>query len=75
MGLRLLKCGLVGGDRAFARSHVQATLTAPVESIKNPLEGSRVVVPAAREIIRDIEGATGVVELTGGPGADALLAG
>ena len=63
--LRLVNCRMEGCDLAFERSHVQATLTAPITSIKNPLEGSRIVVPAAGEIIRDIDDATGIVEITG----------
>ena len=64
-GLRLVNCRMEGCDLAFERSHVQAELTTPIESVKNPLAGSRVCVPAVREIIRDIDGATGVVEITG----------
>ena len=64
-GLHLVNCRMEGCDLAFERSHVQATLTAPIWSIKNPLEGSRIVVPAVGEIIRDIDGATGIVELAG----------
>ena len=65
MGLRLVNCRMEGCDLSFERSHVQATLTAPIASVKNPLEGSRIAVPAVGEVIRDIEGATGVVEVTG----------
>lgn len=64
-GLRLVNCRMEGCDLSFERSHVQATLAAPIESIKNPLEGSRIVVPAAGEVVRDIDGAAGAVELTG----------
>ncbi len=52
---------------AFERSHVQASLTAPILSIKNPLTGSRITVPQVGEIIRDIEGADGEVEVQKGP--------
>ena len=65
-GLRLVNCRMEGCDLAFERSRVQATLTAPIASIKNPLAGSRITLPSACEVIRDIEGATGVVEVTGG---------
>ena len=54
-----------GCDLAFERSHVQAEVTTPVVSVKNPLEGSRITLPAVGEVIRDIEGATGVVEVVG----------
>ncbi len=61
-GLRLVNCRMDDCDLAFERSHVQATLTAPIISVKNPLEGSRITLPAIGEVIRDIEGATGTVE-------------
>ena len=44
-GLRLINCKMVDCDLAFERSQVQATLTAPILSIKNPLTGSRITVP------------------------------
>ena len=44
---------MVDCDLAFERSQVQATLTAPVVSIKNPLAGSRILVPQVGEVIRD----------------------
>lgn len=65
-GLRLVNCQMVDCDLAFERSHVQATLTTHVGSVKNPLAGSRIVLPSVGEVIRDIEGATGVVEETSG---------
>lgn len=64
-GLTLVNCRMVGCDLAFERSHVQAQVTTRVDSVKNPLEGSRITLPAVGEVIRDIEGATGVVEVTG----------
>ena len=66
-GLRLINCKMVDCDLAFERSHVQATLTAPILSIKNPLTGSRITVPQVGEIIRDIDGADGEVEVQKGP--------
>ena len=63
-GLRLVNCRMEGCDLAFERSHVQAEITTPVDSVKTPLAGSHVCVPAVGEVIRDIEGATGVVEVT-----------
>ena len=62
-GLHLVNCRMEGCDLAFERSHVQATLTMPIVSIKNPLEGSRISVPDVGEVIRDIEGATGVIDV------------
>lgn len=64
-GLRLVNCRMEGCDLAFERSHVQAALTAPIASIKNPLAGSRITLPAVGEVIRDIEGSTGIVEIAG----------
>lgn len=58
--LRLIDCEMIDTDLAFERSEVEATLTAPIISIKNPLSG-RICVPAVGEIIRDIEGANGEV--------------
>ena len=51
-GLRLVNCRMEGADLAFEKSEVQATLLAPVISIKNPYAG-RIEVPAVEEIIRD----------------------
>lgn len=64
-GLRLVNCRMEGCDLAFERSHVRAEVTTPVVSVKNPLAGSRITLPAVGEVIRDIEGAMGVVEVTG----------
>ena len=52
---------MVDCDLAFERSQVQAAVTTPVGSIKNPLAGSRITVPAVGEIIRDIPEAGGEV--------------
>lgn len=60
-GLRLVNCEMVGCDLAFERSVVSADITTPVESVKNPLEGSRIELPSVGEVIRDIDGATGSV--------------
>lgn len=62
--LTLINCEMVDCDLAFERSSVQATITTPVVSIKNPLAGSEIRVPAVGEIIRDIDGAEGNVILT-----------
>ena len=63
-GLRLIDCEMVNTDLAFERSEVQATVTTPVVSIKNPLAGSTITVPAVGEVIRDIPGADGRVILS-----------
>ena len=60
-GLKLVNCELTDCDLAFERSEVQAVLTAPVISIKNPLSG-KILVPAVGEVIRDIPGAEGEID-------------
>lgn len=59
-GLRLIHCELLQTDLCFEKSAVEATLTAPVLSIKNPLAG-HIYVPAVGEIIRDDENANGEI--------------
>lgn len=61
--LRLVDCEMTDTDLCFERSHVEAALTAPVISIKNPLSG-HIYVPAVGEIIRDIEEARGEIIIT-----------
>ncbi len=63
-GLTLIDCKMVDCDLAFERSEVQAAVTTPVVSIKNPLAGSRITVPAVGEIIRDSPGAAGEIVVT-----------
>lgn len=63
-GLKLINCEMTDCDLAFERSEVEAVVTTPVVSIKNPLSG-HITVPAVGEIIRDISGADGVIEVTG----------
>lgn len=70
-GLRLINCRMEGADLSFERSHVHASLTAPILSIKNPLSGT-IYVPEAGEVIRDIPEARGEVLL--GQEAPATLA-
>ena len=53
-------------DLAFERSEVEATITTPVVSIKNPLRGS-ICAPAVGAVIRDIEGADATVCVCGHP--------
>jgi len=59
-GLKLINCKMIDCDLAFERSEVEASITTPVISIKNPLSG-RISVPAVDEIIRDIPGADGEI--------------
>ena len=54
---------MVDCDLAFERGVVEARITAPVVSIKNPLPGSHIAVPAAGQIVRDIDGGTGDVRV------------
>lgn len=51
-GLKLVQCELEDADLCFEKSEVDATITTPVISIKNPLSG-RILVPSAGEVIRD----------------------
>lgn len=58
--LKLINCEMMDTDLSFERSDVEATLTVPIVSIKNPLSG-HIYVPAVGEIIMDIENAYGEV--------------
>jgi len=51
-GLRMINCRMDEADLAFEKSEVQAELTAPLISIKNPYQG-RIQVPQVGEIVRD----------------------
>jgi len=59
-GLKLINCEMIDTDLSFEKSEVEATLTAPIISIKNPLKG-RIVVPEVGEIIMDDENAKGEI--------------
>ncbi len=50
--LKLIDCETVDADLSFEKSDVEATLTAPIVSIKNPTSGF-VKAPSASEIIMD----------------------
>ena len=58
--LKLVACEMVDTDLSFERSEVEATLTAPIVSIKNPLSGY-ICAPEVGELIMDIENAHGEV--------------
>ena len=58
--LKLINCEMIDTDLSFERSDVEATLTAPIVSIKNPLSG-HIYVPEVGELIMDIENAHGEV--------------
>lgn len=59
-GLKLVKCEMVDTDLSFEKSEVEATVTTPVVSIKNPLSG-HIYVPSVGEIIRDDETCKGEI--------------
>ncbi len=50
--LKLINCEMKEADLAFEKSEVEATLTAPVISIKNPVSGL-IKVPSVGEIIQE----------------------
>lgn len=62
-GLKLIDCEMIDTDLAFERSEVEAKITTPVLSIKNPLSG-HITVPRVDEIIRDIPEAKGEISLS-----------
>lgn len=62
--LKLIDCEMVDTDLSFEKSEVEATVTAPILSIKNPLSG-RIVAPAVGEIIRDDEASHGEIIVEG----------
>ena len=51
-GLKLVNCEMIGADFSFEKSEVEATITTPVISIKNPKSGY-ITLPSADEIIID----------------------
>ena len=53
---------MVDADLCFEKSEVEASLTAPVVSIKNPLSG-RIIAPATGEVIMDEPWAKGEIIL------------
>ena len=50
--LKLINCKMIDCDLSFERSDVEATLTAPILSVKNPRSGT-VTLPSCGEIIMD----------------------
>lgn len=58
--LKLINCEMVDADLCFEKSEVEATVTSPVISIKNPLSG-HIYVPCVDEIIRDDNASKGEV--------------
>lgn len=58
--LKLVDCEMIETDLCFEKSEVEAQITTPVISIKNPLSGT-IVVPAVDEIIMDDANAKGKI--------------
>ena len=52
--LKLINCEMIDTDLSFERSEVEADITSPVVSVKNPLQGY-INAPEIGEIIIDIE--------------------
>lgn len=59
-GLKLVDCEMIDTDLSFEKSEVEACLTAPILSIKNPLSG-HIFVPRVGEVIRDDPASKGEV--------------
>lgn len=62
--LRLINCEMEAADLCFEKSQVEAQITTPVISIKNPLSG-KIIVPSVGEIIMDDEHAKGEIQIAG----------
>ena len=60
--LKLINCEMLDADLCFEKSEVEATLTTPVISIKNPAAGC-ISVPAVGEIIMDDPAAIGRLDI------------
>jgi len=58
--LRLINCKMIDCDLCFEKSEVEATVTTPIDSIKNPLSGV-ICAPAVGEVIRDDPASNGRV--------------
>lgn len=61
-GLKLINCEMYDADLAFELSEVEATLTTPIISIKNPIKG-RISLPAVNEIINDVKEASCIISV------------
>lgn len=62
-GLKLINCEMIDTDLAFEKSEVEATVTTPVISVKNPAKGN-IYVPKCDELIFDDPEAKGKVIIT-----------
>lgn len=59
-GLKLIDCEMVNTDLAFEKSEVEATITTPIVSVKNPRSGT-ITAPAVGEVTRDDPEARGEI--------------
>ncbi|WP_343209669.1 DUF3737 family protein [Anaerolentibacter hominis] len=64
--LKLINCEMIDADFCFEKSDVEATITTPVISIKNPAAG-HIYVPSAAEVIMDDPEAKGQIIFQGQP--------
>lgn len=62
-GLKLIDCEMIDTDLCFEKSEVEAVVTTPVVSIKNPLAG-HIYVPEVGEMIMDDPAARGEIIFT-----------
>lgn len=62
--LKLVNCEMFDTDLCFEKSTVEATITTPVVSIKNPAAG-HICLPAVGKVIRDDEHAVGEILIQG----------
>lgn len=60
--LKLINCEMIDTDLCFEKSQVEAEITTPVLSVKNPLSGT-IVLPAVGEVIRDEPYAKGEIKI------------
>ena len=58
--LKLIDCEMIDADLSFEKSEVEATLTAPIISIKNPTSGT-IKVPMVETIIQDDPDSKGII--------------
>lgn len=64
-GLKLVNCEMTAADLCFEKSDVEAEITTPVDSIKNPYSG-KISAPCVGEIIMDDENARCIISAGGG---------
>ena len=63
-GLKLIDCEMIDTDLSFEKSEVEASVTTPIMSVKNPLSG-HICAPGVGEIIRDDENSRGEIIICG----------